>query len=101
MLFDVGGRHDLGGKMKPLTQIIQPFGRQGVVVPLPAELRLEIFARRQRLTRLDHVEVLRVDLLVFREVEVFLRNQHTLCFVDWGEVSVLVGGFGGSGGLED
>lgn len=54
---------------------------QGVVVPLPRELGLDVTLRGQRLQGLDHVQVLGVDLLVLRLVEVLLSNNNTLCLL--------------------
>ena len=36
--------------MKPFAKIVESFRSQGVVVPLPGELSLEVTARGQRLT---------------------------------------------------
>lgn len=53
LLLDVGGGHNLGGKMKPFAQVVKTLGSQGVVVVLPRELGLEVAARSQRLASLD------------------------------------------------
>lgn len=53
LLFDVGCGNDLGGEMEPFTEIIKAFGSEGVVVPLPGELGLEVAARGEGLTRFD------------------------------------------------
>lgn len=65
---------------------------QGVVVPLPRELGLDVTLRGQRLHGLDHVQVLGVDLLVARLVEVLLSNNNTLCLLvfRWGIQSIWV-----------
>lgn len=65
---------------------------QGVVVPLPRELGLDVTLRGQRLHGLDHVQVLGVDLLVARLVEVLLSNNNTLCLlvIRWGIQSIWV-----------
>lgn len=39
--------------MEPFTEIIKAFGSEGVVVPLPGELGLEVAARGEGLTRFD------------------------------------------------
>jgi hypothetical protein len=41
LLLDVCGRHNLGGKVEPFTEVIKPLGGESVVVVLPRELSLE------------------------------------------------------------
>ena len=53
LLLDVGGGHDLGGEVEPLAQVVEAFGGEGVVVPLPGELRLEVAARGEGLAGFD------------------------------------------------
>jgi hypothetical protein len=53
LLLDVGCWDDLGGEMKPLSEIVEAFRREGVVVPLPGELGLEVAAGGQGLAGLD------------------------------------------------
>jgi len=103
LLFDVGGGDDLGGKMEPFAKIVEAFGSEGVVVPLPGELSLQVAAGGERLTRFDnlssglvdirkprhsawvvefaYVEVLGINFIVLWEVEVLLRDKHTLCAI--------------------
>ena len=78
LLLDVGLRHELGRQVEPLAQIVETLGGEGVVVPLPAELGLEETTRGKRLARLDHEEVLGVNVVVLGLVEVLLRNEYTL-----------------------
>lgn len=53
LLLDVGGGDDLGREVKPLAQVVQTFGGQGVVVVLPGELGLEVTSRGEGLASLD------------------------------------------------
>jgi hypothetical protein len=78
LLLNVRGGDNLGGKVKPLAEIVETLGGQGVVVPLPRELSLDIAARVERLKSLDDKEVLGVDLGVLGEVEVLRGHEHTL-----------------------
>lgn len=56
---DVGSRDDLGGKVQPFAQVVEAFRREGVVVPLPGELGLEVAAGGERLRRFD--DLLRIS----------------------------------------
>jgi hypothetical protein len=56
----VRGWDDLGGKVKPFTEVVEPLGSQGVVVVLPAELSLEIAARGEGLAGFDDLGLLLV-----------------------------------------
>jgi len=85
LLLDVSGGHNLGRQVQPLAEVVEAFGRQGVVVVLPRELRLDVASRVERLAGLDHEEVLGVDFRVLREVEVLLCHEDALTeevFVD-------------------
>ena len=53
LLLDVGLGDDLGGKVQPLAEVVKTLGGEGVVVPLPGELGLEVAAGSQGLTSLD------------------------------------------------
>lgn len=53
LLLDVGLGDDLGGEVEPLAEVVETFGGQGVVVPLPGELGLEVAAGGQGLAGLD------------------------------------------------
>jgi len=75
LLLDVRLGHDLGGQVQPLAKVVEALGREGVVVPLPAELGLEEAARGERLAGLDDVEVLGVDFAVLGLVEVLLGDE--------------------------
>lgn len=78
LLLDVGGGDNLGGKVKPLAEVVETLGGQGVVVVLPRELGLDIAAGGERLAGLDDEQVLGVDVGVLGEVEVLLRDEDTL-----------------------
>lgn len=47
------GRHDLGGQVQPFAQVVEPLGREGVVVVLPRETGLDIAAGVKGLEGLD------------------------------------------------
>jgi hypothetical protein len=53
LLLDVGCRDNLSGKVKPLAKVVETLRGQGVVVPLPGELSLEVAAGGERLACLD------------------------------------------------
>ena len=53
LLLDVRRGHDLGGQVQPFAQVVETLGREGVVVPLPGELRLEVAARGEGLAGFD------------------------------------------------
>ena len=53
LLLDVGGWNDLGGEMEPFAKILEAFWSQGVIVPLPRELSLEVATGCKRLTSFD------------------------------------------------
>jgi hypothetical protein len=97
LLLDVGCWHDFCGQMKPLSEVVKSFWREGVVVPLPGELGFEVAARGQGLAGFDdlnnntistfgipsrdmpsYVEVLGIELAVFGEIVVFLGHEHSL-----------------------
>lgn len=78
LLLDVGGRNDLSGEVKPLAEVVETLGGQGVVVVLPGELGLDIAAGGEGLASLDDEEVLGVDIGVLGEVVVLLRDEDTL-----------------------
>lgn len=44
--------------MKPFTEVIEALRSEGVIVPLPGELGLEVSAGSQRLTSLDNLRPL-------------------------------------------
>jgi hypothetical protein len=77
-LLDVGSGNDLSGKVKPLAEVVETLGGQGVVVVLPRELSLDIAARVERLKSLDNEQVLGVDIGVLGKVEVLLGDEDTL-----------------------
>lgn len=99
LLLDVGLGDDLGGEVQPLAEVVKTLGGEGVVVPLPGELGLEVAAGSQGLASLDdleeesqhcaqfwydlsrritYVEVLGVNVTVLGLVEVLLGDEHTL-----------------------
>lgn len=57
LLLDVGSRDNLGGQVKPLPEVVETLGGEGVVVVLPRELRLDVAARGQGLASLDDEQV--------------------------------------------
>lgn len=98
LLLDVGLRNDLGGEVEPLAEVVKTLGGEGVVVPLPGELGLEVAAGSQGLASLDdlwkelsdvrqldlviapetYVKVLGINVAVLGLVEVLLGDEHTL-----------------------
>lgn len=63
LLLDVGSRDNLGGQVKPLPEVVETLGGEGVVVVLPRELGLDVAARGQGLAGLDDVEVANAGLV--------------------------------------
>lgn len=55
LLLDVRLGDDLGGKVEPFAEVVEALRREGVVVPLPAELGLEVAAGGEGLASLDHL----------------------------------------------
>jgi hypothetical protein len=53
LLLDVGLGNDLGWEVEPLAEVVEALWGEGVVVPLPRELGLEVAARGQGLAGLD------------------------------------------------
>jgi len=53
LLLDVGLRNDLSWEVEPLAEVVETLWSEGVVVPLPGELGLEVTAGGQRLASLD------------------------------------------------
>lgn len=53
LLLDVGLRDDFWGQVQPLAEVVEAFGSEGVVVPLPRELRLQVAAGGEGLAGLD------------------------------------------------
>jgi hypothetical protein len=49
--------------MQPFAEVVEAFGSQGVVVVLPAELRLEVAARGEGLAGFDDLGLVRDCLL--------------------------------------
>lgn len=78
LLLDVGGGDNLSGEVKPFAEVVETLGGQGVVVPLPGELGLDIAARGEGLARLDDEQVLGVDIGVLGEVEVLGSDEYAL-----------------------
>ena len=52
-MLDVCLGHDFGGEMEPFAEVVEAFGGEGVVVPLPAELGFEVAARGEGLAGFD------------------------------------------------
>lgn len=55
LLLDVRLGNDLGGEVQPFAEVVETLWGEGVVVPLPRELGLEVAARGERLAGLDHL----------------------------------------------
>ena len=55
MLLDVGSRHDLGREMEPLAEVVEPFGGESVVVPLPGKLSFEVATGGEGLAGFDYL----------------------------------------------
>lgn len=68
----------LAGQVEVLAEVLETFVGEGVEVPLPAELGVDVTARGERLARLDDLEVRNVKLGVL-DLEVLGGNHHTLC----------------------
>lgn len=94
-----GQGQDAFGDVEFLSQEVDTFVGQGVVVVLPRELGLDEALRGQRLQRLDDIQVAGVDFFVLGLVEVLLGNNDTFLeqvLVDL--LSVVLGNqHGGSG----
>ena len=58
LLLDVRLRNDLRWEVQPLTEVVEAFRSQGVVVPLPRELRLEVAAGCKGLAGFDDLQPL-------------------------------------------
>jgi hypothetical protein len=78
LLLDVGLGDDLGGEVEPLAEVVKALSGEGVVVPLPGELGLEVTTGGQGLASLDDIEVLGVNVTVLGLVEVLLCDENTL-----------------------
>lgn len=75
----VGLGDNLGGQVQVLAQVVQTLGGEGVVVPLPRELGLDVSLGGKGLHGLDDLEVSDSgNLGVLREVEVLGGDQDTL-----------------------
>lgn len=61
-LLDVGLRDDLSGEVEPFAEVIEALRGEGVVVPLPGELGLEVAFGGKGLAGLDHLSGLSVPL---------------------------------------
>ncbi len=53
----VGSGHDLGGQVEELAKVLNTLVGEGVEVPLPRELGVDVAARGERLESLDNLEV--------------------------------------------
>jgi hypothetical protein len=77
LLLDVGGRNDLGGEVKPLSEVVETLGGESVVVVLPRELGLDVATRGQGLERLDDEKVADAGLvgrLIAGELRISIRG---------------------------
>ena len=78
-VLQVGGWDNVLRQVQVVSQELNTFFSQGVVVVLPRELGLDVALGGQRLQGLDHVQVLGVDLVMLWLVEVLLGDNHTFC----------------------
>lgn len=53
---DVGGRDNLSGDVKPLAEVVETLGGEGVVVVLPREAGLQVAPGGEGLASLDDLE---------------------------------------------
>lgn len=56
LLLDVRLGDNLGGEVEPFAEVVETLRGEGVVVPLPRELGLEVAARGEGLGSLDDLE---------------------------------------------
>lgn len=73
----VRSRHNLGGQVQELTQVLNTLVSKRVEVPLPRELRVHVTARGERLKSLDNLEVRDLELRVLNS-EVLGGDHNTL-----------------------
>lgn len=78
-VLQVGSWDNVLRQVQVVSQELNTFLSQGVVVVLPGELGLDVALGGQGLQGLDDVQVLGVDLIVLWLVEVLLGDNHTLC----------------------
>lgn len=78
LLLNVCRGDDLGGEVKPLPEVVNTLGGQGVVVVLPRESGLDIATGVEGLAGLDDEKVLGIDVVVLGKVVVLLRDEDTL-----------------------
>lgn len=57
LLLDVRLRDNLSGEVKPLAQVVETLGCEGIVVPLPTELGLDVTAGGEGLHGLDNLDM--------------------------------------------
>lgn len=53
LLLDVSLRNDLSWEVEPFAEVVETLWGEGVVVPLPGELGLQVAARGEGLASLD------------------------------------------------
>ena len=75
--------HNLRGQVQVLTQVLETLVREHVVEPLPAELRVHVALRGERLHGLDHFQVWRIQDRVL-DLKVLRCHEHT--FLEQGRV---------------
>ena len=103
LLLDVGSGHDFGGEVKPFAEVVETLGSEGVVVPLPRELSLEVAPGGERLAGFNdlqrkratlvgmddpgegeecaYIEIFSVDFAVLGEIEVLLSDEYALWII--------------------
>jgi len=56
LLLDVRSRDDLSGQVEPFAEVIETLGGEGIIVPLPGELSLQVAAGGEGLACFDYLE---------------------------------------------
>ena len=67
LLLDVRLWDDLSREVKPFAQVVEAFGSEGVVIPLPRELSLEVATRCEGLASFDDLLMPLVQARVLNE----------------------------------
>ena len=62
LLLDVSLRNDLSWEVEPFAEVVETLWGEGVVVPLPGELGLQVAARGEGLASLDDLRNLLVAI---------------------------------------
>ena len=92
-----GGGDNLDGEVEVLAKVLNALVGDVPVVPLPAELLLDVAAGAEGLHGLDHLKVGNVKSVVLLGVEVLEGNEDTVCKEI---LSKICSGEGGGSGKE-